>query len=344
VDALFGVDARGRRLEVTMRNEAYETHAVRRLRLLAAPKPAGGRVLASPDGRFHPAVDLSAPLECRAAEGDCVAETRALDSRERVSLSDADDLAARETIELRFAAPAGPVGIVVGARQTILTTFVFYQTLAYLGRSAGDYLAMLERAGPAFAERAMGMARVLGGIDVEVAEGAGEWKAVGSFTEAGPIAGDVIVLPFAVSREGPLRVRLRLTKGLWRLDWLGLARLKPAVVPAALEPASVHRGDTPDAGALLSLRRGDNHLITLPGDEHRIAFELPQRPERHELFLESQGYYYEWMRGEWLAEEDPAMAALAFAEPREALRRLAGPFKTREAGLEQAFWSSRFRR
>jgi hypothetical protein len=32
------------------------------------------------------------------------------------------------------------------------------------------------------------------------------------------------------------------------------------------------------------------------------------------------------------------------SNPREALRRLAGPFKQREPGIERAFWASRFRR
>ncbi|HSD28956.1 MAG TPA: hypothetical protein VLL75_16780, partial [Vicinamibacteria bacterium] len=62
-----------------------------------------------------------------------------------------------------------------------------------------------------------------------------------------------------------------------------------------------------------------------------------------EIFLESEGFYYEWMRSEWLAEEDPGMAALALADPAEALRRLAPAYKAEEPHLERAFWASRFR-
>ena len=82
----------------------------------------------------------------------------------------------------------------------------------------------------------------------------------------------------------------------------------------------------------------------MPGDAYRIAFELP--PSRHglELFLESEGYYYEWMREAWLPEENAEMARSCCPIPREALRRMAGPFKEREDGMEQAFWASRFRK
>jgi hypothetical protein len=38
------------------------------------------------------------------------------------------------------------------------------------------------------------------------------------------------------------------------------------------------------------------------------------------------------------------MLALAVTRPEEALRRLAAPWKAREAGAERTFWNSRFRR
>ena len=38
------------------------------------------------------------------------------------------------------------------------------------------------------------------------------------------------------------------------------------------------------------------------------------------------------------------MAALAFTDPAAALRRMASLFKAREESMEEAFWSSRFRR
>ena len=84
--------------------------------------------------------------------------------------------------------------------------------------------------------------------------------------------------------------------------------------------------------------------MTRPGDAYRLVFRLPRSERPFELFLESEGFYYEWMRAEWLAEEDLPMAALALADPAEALRRLAPAYKTQEGRLEEAFWASRFRK
>ena len=103
--------------------------------------------------------------------------------------ADPADLATREVVELVYPAVAGEVGLVLEARHTLLSTFLFYQTIAWLGESAGEWLAMLERGGPETAARAMGLARELGGVEVLVPDGE-EWRLAGNFDEAGPIATD----------------------------------------------------------------------------------------------------------------------------------------------------------
>jgi len=344
LDALLVERPGGAKVTVVMRNEALETHAVRRVRLLAAPHPPGGRVLAGTDDRLHAARALLPPAECRAPEGDCRATLGALDGADRASPADERDLATREVVELRFPPAPGPAGIAIAARQTLLSTFLFYQTMAHVGRGAGEFLAAVERGGPEAGRRALGMARVLGGIDVEVAEGDGPWRTIGSFDEAGPIAGDLRVLPFEAEGLGPLRVRLRLAKGHWRLDAVALARLGPAVAPVRLEPVAVERDGHRDDAARKSLVRGEGHLVTQPGDAYRLSFRLPPGDGPFDLFLESEGFYYEWMRAEWLAEENPLLAAVALADPAGALRQMAPAYKAREATLEQAFWASRFRK
>jgi hypothetical protein len=343
VDALHAARSGGSDVSISMRNEALETHAVRRVRLLAAPRPRGGRVLAGTDDRFYPAPGLVPPLSCRAPEGDCRDALRDLDGQDRPSAADGADLAAREEIELRFPPAHGPSGIAIAARQTLLSTFLFYQTMAFTGRGAGEFLAALERGGPEAGRRALGMARVLGGIDVEVAEGDGFWRPIGRFDEAGPIAGDLQVVPFAGAGAAPLHVRLRLARGHWRLDAVALAALAEPVAPVALDPVSVESDGRTDERARVTLAQGAEHLVTRPGDAYRLTFRLPPSGPSLELFLESEGFYYEWMRSEWLAESDPAMAALALVDPAEALRRLAPAYKAEEPRLERSFWASRFR-
>ena len=295
VDALYRVHPVGREFIVTMKNEALETHVVRRVRLLAAERPAGGRVIATVAGEFREATDLRAVEACRADEGDCFAKVRAFDSDERFSSTDGEDLARREVIELRLPAADGPRGLVIASRQTLASTYLFYQSLAWLGRSASDTLAALERGDSTVGGALTRLRDAVGGIEV-LAETAGSgWVPAGEVREMGPLATDVVVVPLPADATG--RVRLRLARGHWRIDYLASARLGARVEPLGIEPRSVTGART--------FQPAQGPLTTLPGDVYTYSFRLPNDAGRYELFLESQGYYLEWMRDEWLSEENP---------------------------------------
>ena len=140
------------------------------------------------------------------------------------------------------------------------------------------------------------------------------------------------------------RSRLRLTRGHWRIDYVAIARLTRRVEPIRLDPVSVRRGGTADPNALVLLRDSTRTLVTLPGDEYTLVYRLPEDFTRRELFLEARGYYLEWMREEWLAEENLLRAAALFVDPAGAMRAMAPEFKRREADMERAFWGSKYLR
>lgn len=347
VDALYRTSPRNSRFELRMTNEAQETHVVRYVRLLAAPRVAGGRVFATSEAAFWHSREVLAPTTCSAPEGDCTVAVRSFDAAERFTPADGRNLGKRETIELRFAAPASRrVGLVIAARQTLLSTFLLYQALAYLGTSTVDRLATIERSdsllvagdGPTLAEtRAGGMARRLGGIDAYVRDHNRKWVKSGVFQETGPLATDVRLIPLPAATGGEVLVRLDLTKGLWRIDAVLLATLDEKVEPLVVSPSAVrYRGDNIDPSALFAREP----LIALPGDEYSFAFELPS--DDYELFLDTRGYYLEWIRREWLRDENRMGAAMMLYAPGLALRLLAPQFKRMEAEMESQFWSSRY--
>ena len=334
IDALYRVNPVGREFIVTMKNEALETHVVRHVRLLAAKRPAGGRVLATVDGEFREATALHAVEACRADEGDCSAKVRAFDSNERFSTTDAADLASREVIELRLPATDAPRGLVIASRQTLASTYLFYQSLAWLGRSASATLAALERDDRTVGSALMRLRDAVGGIEVLAETAAGSWISAGEVREMGPLAADVVVVPLPVDATG--RIRLRLARGHWRIDYLASARLGARVEPFGIEPRSV-------TGA----RRFQPATVRsspCPATSTRIRSSCPPIPGATSFFLESQGYYLEWMRDEWLREENPARAAQLILNPEQLLRDVAPEFKKQEARMEALFWGSRYAR
>jgi len=283
-----------------------------------------------------------------APEGDCTSALAALDGTERASAADSFDLASREEIEVDFGElPPGEWGLVISSRQTLLSTFLFYQTLAYMGETAGAWFAALERGDARAHGSVAGLERALGGIEVLVPDEHGAWQVAASVQEAGPLATDTRVLPIPAGTR-PSRIRLRLTRGLWRIDAVALARLHEPAEMRRITPATVLRDGEPDHETLAALTgapttTGRDRLLTMmPGDAVTLVFELPRELVRAEIFLESRGYYLEWMREEWLREENAESLAQILFEPAEALRALAPEFKAREASMEAAFWGSRF--
>lgn len=347
LDALFRAAPVGREFTLHLTNEALETHVIRRADLLVAPRPRNGRVFATPDHRFHQATNLTAPSACTSGGTDCRAAVAAFDDQERWSTADSRDLASREVVELEFdRVPAGPLGLVVTARQSLMTTYLIYQALAYMGNDAARWLAAMRTSRDSSAQAEAILGRLLGTIEISVRGDSGEWLAAGAAGETGPIASDTKIIPLPATTGRPLRLRLRLTKGLWRLDWIAIASLGARVEPVRLSPTTVRRGGSPDslaAKALAADGSGSREpLTTLPGDALDLVYELPPDQERYEIFLEARGYYLEWMRREWIAEEDPRAARRLLLDPAAMLRALAPAFKRQEPMMEQAFWKSRY--
>lgn len=343
VDALARAVPNGRRFEITMTNEALETHVVRYAHLLAARRPAGGRVFAGTEDRLYATTAPRPPARATAPEGDVAAALAAFDGRERASRVDSTDLAAREVLELEFDdPPAGDPGLVVAARQSLVTSYLFYQGLDDLGPAAGAWMASVERGAPGALSQATGIGDALGGIEVLVPDPELGWRGVGEVREVGPLAADVRVIPLPAPRtHGALRVQLRLARGAWRLDQVGLVSLGAPVTPVRLVPESVLRDGIENADARARLADTTRTLVTLPGDRYTIRYRLPDHPGEWELFLESRGYYLEWIRESWLASTNLERATLLGLRPREALRALAPEYARREAEFEREFWGTR---
>jgi hypothetical protein len=354
VDALVRARASGPWFELRMRNEAFETHVVDYADLLIAPRGEHERIFAvanggsnGSSGGFRRAGEPVAPSIARADDGDCLEALRALDDREWTSSADSTRLDAREVIELVFPeVEARDPGLVLTCRQSLLTTYLFYQALAWLGRSAGEWIARLERGDEETLARIREPGRLIGGIEVLVPgsaeKGDTAWVRAGIVNETGPLAADTRVVPLPFAERGERRVRLRLTRGAWRIDHVGLVTLGEPVDPVRIRPSTVLRGSEPDTSALASLLDPKRSVVTLPGDELVLRYRLPDAMGEQEIFLESRGYYLEWMRPEWLAEENPLRAAALFLDPEATLRSLAPAYKKLEPDMERAFWSSRY--
>ena len=343
IDALYKAKPSSRIFELRMTNEALETHLIRYADLLIAKRPEGGRIVHMTDNTLRQAFAFYPPSSCTAPEGDIMVKLLSFDTIERFSGADSNDLAEKETIELSFDKHPGlHKGLTLGFRQSLLTTFLFYQGLAYLGDSAVKFMAMMESHPEISKMLGNPFNTELGGIDIYVQDKTGKWIGIGNFYETGPIAHNVQTIAIPDSLSDCTKIRLEMTKGMWRLNYASLVSLGNEVTPTRLHPFEVSSDTGKCPGALAILQSSTSHLASMPGDKWTLKYELPEDYTNYEILLDSKGYYLEWMRKEWLAETDPAKAAFMLAFPSLFLQQEAPIFKQLEPSMENTFWSSRY--
>ena len=348
IDALYRIKPTSKDFTIQLKNEAYETHVIRSANLLALQKPEGGRVFSTPGNEFYQTINITEPSSALATEGDISEKLCMFDGVERFSKADSNDLAEKEIIELSFNnVHSDSTGIIIAARQTLLTTFLFYQTLSYMGTKTGDWLANFERNNNQFKPILNNLRSTLGNIDVLVQNEKDEWIKVGEVGETGPISTDIKIVPLlthlnTAEETNSLKVRLRMTKGLWRIDYAALGEIIDKLEPIVIPPysSSPQFSESSDVAGLLT--NPDSMLVTFPGEEYLLNYELPEDYNNYELFIEPGGYYLEWMRNEWLAEENSDKVYEMFFNPKQYYKDLAPQFKKIEAEMEETFWSSKY--
>ncbi len=343
IDALYFAKADNGNLLLKMKNEALETHVVRYADILAVPKSEKSRVFAGNEEKYYKTDAIISPNSVEAEEGLITDKLIKFDNNQRFSPADSNDLAKKEIIEVDFKdLPAGDKGIILAFRQTLMTTFIFYSTLGYMGNSAGEYFAMLERDDGSFMKSVYGSKEVLGGIKVCIQDEKGNWEYIGEYFELGPISTDIQLLKLNKNIQGDCKLRLELAKGLWRLDYLALANDIEEVQPIRIQPSYVIKENLHDKKAFKELTNNFQTLATLPGDEYLINYTLPDETQDYEFFLESKGYYIEWMRKEWTENENPLMLSKLILNPKQFFKDVAPEFKKLEPNMEESFWRSKY--
>lgn len=335
------VDPQKEHFYLTMKNEAWETHLIRRVNLLMAPRSEGNRVLRDNNGKYFEVSGAHTPLTALYDGRSISKRINQTDALEWYSLADSSDLLEKEEVDLEFDHPGGEVGLAIVNRQTLLTTFLFYHSLSLLGHAAGYYYQQMETGSPWIQKGSRRIYELLGGIEVGYRNEQGAWKWIASINEQGPIAEDHTLIRLPASNAKRIQLKLRITKGLWRINSLQLVSIVQPVQPIRLPPVMVTKNQVEDTVALRRLTDASDHLVTYPGEDYRILYKLPGKHSA-DFFIEAEGYYIEWMRDEWLPEENLAQAKTLFLHPREYLKSIAPAYKAREPEMEHVFWNSRY--
>ncbi|MCC6815266.1 MAG: hypothetical protein IT267_02520 [Saprospiraceae bacterium] len=344
IDALNGKIGISNTFSITMKNEALETHCVNDVKLLAYPRKRGERVYQSPSNEFYLCENDFPLSQALAHEGNITDLLKFPDRQERFSLSDENNLSCKEEIILNFdkVENTNDLGLILNFRQTLLTTYLFYSSMGYMGDKVSDMFALLE-SDEKMRKKFDATSKELGDIECYAwSHKTKTWKLQPRINETGPIAINRQFIPLdQLAFNSRIRLKLVLNKGLWRLDYVALTNIKEKVKPIEIAPTSILNKGKLDLTALAEIVNPDKYLISMPGSEYKFNFILPSDNTDYELFLYSKGYYLEWMREHWIKDKDLLKLKQMVDNPKKYLKREAKNYKSYELKMEEEFWNSK---
>lgn len=345
IDALHAAPSLHGRFSITMKNEALETHCVNDVKLLAYPVKEGEHVYEAHDKQFYKCSGTIPLQRATGAEGDITRQLKTEDRQERFSLADGEQLNSKEDILLDFGSVprTGDLGLILNFRQTLMTTYFIYSAMGYMGDEVSDIFAQLELNPDNRKKLEGGLQKELGNIDVyRWDEQTRRWTYVDGCYETGPIAFNRQILPLRLpAGTQPVKLKVVLNKGLWRLDYFALTEIREAVQPLEIAPTDLYNKGTKDSAGLAQINNPRGYLLSMPGSAYTFHFDLPEKDARYDLFLYSKGYYLEWMRDHWIKDKDLLKLRQMLDEPAAYLREEAKAYKRYEADMEAQFWGSR---
>lgn len=354
VDPLRARPAANGSLVLEVRNEALETHYINHLEVLAVAHRPGEVVLPGYEDRPTTLGALVAPARARDRAGRDVrtallADDSLVFATDTLLLARATATDLMDHVELEFELPEAGAGagsdtaaLVLTLRNSLLNTVLLYDVmLGDVGARAVDWMGRdLQSIGDAVA-----LGRWYGermGLRVEHWKD-GRWVPTAGVGDVGPIAWRRLAVPI-VRAPGERAVRLRLSyvADQWRIDRAALAT---SVRTPEVRRISVARvtdgGSATDQEAVERLRAPDRrYVVTTPGRRFFAHFDVgvPRTGEAMTTLVAAQGYYTEWIRGDWIRE---AKATRAFEPSDEAILDAMHRWQAKRHDMERRFEATR---
>jgi hypothetical protein len=297
-----------------IRNEMLETHYIDQLELIETTHTATEKVYPGRKGEPIVASEFVDPVS--AIDQDSRDILPSIQHRHNYAWSASDERLARvnetdylDHLYLEFDLPAGAddPAVILRMRNSMLNTVLFYDimmkgqgfgALDWFGKDLSRFTSSV-KTGLWYRENM--------GLQIDVWNN-GRYRSVGRIADQGPIAWSerALQLPDVKPEDGKLKLRLSFVADNWRIDHVSLA-LKSKVPRSrliAVETATTEDGLRTDIPAKLA-RADKEYLITRPGESVQVQFNVGVNEDNltRTFFLASDGYYIEWMRSDWLTQE-----------------------------------------
>lgn len=338
------------RFTLRLLNEALETHYIDRFRMAYVDHPAGTEAFPTDKGEVLLVRNPRPAAIARSSQGQDV--TSLLRYRDNLAyaidtarISELFSRGERDWIELTL--PVSPdsreITLALRGRNSLENTVLLYDVMMRdQGLSVIDWSQSLDN-DLLYAYRLHSWYETLEGIDIEV-ENDGVFEHVVRIADTGPIAWKPVAATVPLPEHGDsVRVRLSFIPDNWRIDWVGFEEERFDEPELRVIDCSDARGNVPALTSVADAIADDDgeYLVTYPGEWLDLSFELPANFGRtRTLFVDSKGYYVEWIRPEWVRER-PDVPGFDIGEPETITARLAERWIQRKIPFEREFYDYR---
>ena len=333
-------------------NEALETHFINQLSLVAVHHTPETEILPTTENSFTSVKSPRPPADAYTRSGRSILDE--INSQDGFSYRSDTTLVKNlmngmyyDWIDLQVDVPKGTrnLKMIMRSRNTLMSTVLFYDVvLASQGIQSLNWMNRMNT-DPIYALEFKTIYDAFSGISVLEKQN-DTWEHRGTFRDAGPMNWRSSVLEIPVEKPGKVSIRLQFVPDNYFIDYIAFDADTSQATEFEVE--NLPFTDIEDnLGTLRSdvdplIKNDDRHyFVTEPGDSYYFHYNtkntnLPIQT----VFLQSKGYYTEWIRGDWLTTKNKNYSFDLFAVDRT-LAELAQSWLNNKSTLEREFFRTR---
>jgi len=253
----------------------------------------------------------------------------------------------KDWIEIFTTVPEGANNMVVALRfrNTLFHTVEFYDLLLNgYGAQAIDWIGV-KMADPIYLTQLYKWYQRYFGIYVELWNGDKIEKKV-FIDDTGPIAWRQIAFELPVPKNRIAKLRFNFLPDNVMLDWIGISfDSSPEFTIHEAECSKIVdiRGRQKNILPTFLKQNDDQYFITYPAESYHLIFNVGDEPKgmNRTFFLNSRGFYIEWIRHNWLEFAESNEEKLTFQLNEASIIHAAKHWIAKKAEFEKQFFNSK---
>lgn len=301
------------KLKVT--NEALETHYINKFNLIAVTHPKATKVCQTNNDQIILINELIPAEKIISSSGKDISEIIKSDDgiyfrSDEDKILELRDKPIKDFIEITsFTRPGKEkIKMLIKYRNTLLTTTLLYDVvIGSQGINALEWTKKMNN-DKFYAMQFKSVYDLFSGISIECKIN-NNWTEIGKYQDAGPINWKYSVAEIPVSSDGKIQIKLEFIPDNFMIDYIAFdtTQSKNNLTVEKLNPVLITNFRNESGNEIVNVINTDDdqYLITNPGDSYLFSFKIDKSPDKEtSLFIESKGYYNEWIRGNWINNQD----------------------------------------